>query len=374
MTKRINASSLFNKNPALVMPIHLWAPLDQKRWHDGTDPVPSRRRQRHADILSPRSIEAAAQSYGRFCQILEENSLLEPEIGPSERVTYEHVALFVEELRLAGNSDNTIKTRLMTLASAMHILAPGENFYWITRPAGIPLDELLKQIPKEIFVPSSKTLFEWGLELMTTRPLPVMGFKRLETCRDYRNGLIIALLACRAPRLGSLAQMKLEKNLYKSKGEYWVRLESMIVKNRRELHYSLPAALTPYIDRYLAEIRPLLLDPASTNAVWGNGDGGVYTYRAIGTMIFRKSAEKFRQTFGAHRFRHSFASTLATLDPRNPGVAAAVLGISEAVLNEHYRRGRQADAALKTQAHLQAERVRTKPIADRAFGALRKCA
>jgi integrase len=232
------------------------------------------------------------------------------------------------------------------------------------------LDELLKQIPKDIFVPSSKTLFEWGLELMTAAPLPAHEFKRLETCRDYRNGLIIALLACRAPRLGSLAQMKLEKNLYKSKGEYWVRLESMIVKNRRELHYSLPAVLTCYIDRYLTEIRPLLLDLASTNAVWGNGDGGAYTYRAIGTMIFRKSAEKFKQSFGAHRFRHSFASTLATLDPKNPGVAAAVLGISEAVLNDHYRRGRQADAALKTQAHLHAERARTQLTADREFRAL----
>jgi len=50
---------------------------------------------------------------------------------------------------------------------------------------------------------------------------------------------------------------------------------------------ALPAALTPYIERYLTEIRPLLLDPVATDAVWGNGDGGAYTYRSIQTTIFR---------------------------------------------------------------------------------------
>src|ERR1700686_2223411 len=114
------------------------------------------------------------------------------------------------------------------------------------------------------------------------------------------------LLACRAPRLGSLAQMRLGKNLYQRNGEYWARLQSMIVKNRRELHYSLPAALTPYIDRYLSEIRPILLDPVATDAVWGNGDGSAYKYRSIGQMIFRQTqAEtgiKFDEDFGAHRF------------------------------------------------------------------------
>jgi integrase len=161
--------------------------------------------------------------------------------------------------------------------------------------------------------------------------------------------------------------MRLGKNLYKRNGEYWARLQSMIVKNKRELHYSLPKALTAYIDRYLAEIRPLLLDPIATDSVWGNGDGGAFTYRSIGTMIFRQTANKFPENFGPHRFRHAFASTLAEVDPTNPGLAAVILGITEAVINEHYRKARQADAARKLQANLREERERTRAVAEREF-------
>ncbi|OYV37138.1 MAG: hypothetical protein B7Z80_13665, partial [Rhodospirillales bacterium 20-64-7] len=324
MTKRGAPPENGAQVSSLVMRTHLWPEQDQACWRAGTDPITgwSPRRQRHADTVTPRTIELAAESYGRFCQVLDDDGLLDPDIGPAERVTPITILHFINELRSVGNGNITIKTRLFTIATALHIMAPGEDFSWITRPMGIPLDAFLTATPKEhLFVPRSDVLFEWGLSLMTTAPLPTAKFQRLEACRDYRNGLIIALLACRAPRLGSLAQMRIEKNLCKSNGEYWVHLQSMIVKNKRELHYSLPGALTPYIDRYLAEIRPLLLDPASTDAVWGNGDGGAYTYRSIGTMIFRRSAERFDQSFGAHRFRHALASTLAAANPHNPGLA-----------------------------------------------------
>jgi Phage integrase family len=263
--------------------------------------------------------------------------------------------------------------RIFHLRTALHIMAPKVNFDWITRPDDVPLDAILQQEPRDdMFIPDAKLLFDWGLGLMTDQPVPDDAAKRLEACQDYRNGLIIALLACRAPRLGSLAQMRLGKNLYKRNGEYWARLQSMIVKNRRELHYSLPETLTPYIDRYLSEIRPILLDPVATDAVWGNGDGGAYTYRSIQTMIFRQTqaetGTKFDEDFGPHRFRHSFATALAEADPTNPGLAAVILGITEPVVNEHYRKARQADTARKLQANLREERERTRATAERAFG------
>ena len=55
-------------------------------------------------------------------------------------------------------------------------------------------------------------------------------------------------------------------------------------------------------------------------------------------------------------------------DPTNPGFAAVILGITDAVVNEHYRKARQADAARKLQANLRAERERTRATAERTFG------
>ena len=183
---------------ALIMPVEFWPRQDQQCWHTGTDPIPGLHRPRHADTLTPRSIEAAWESYGPLLDILAKCGQLDPDIGPAARITYEVVGLYFDELRAAGNCDNTIKARMFHLRTALHIMAPKVKFKWITRPDDVPLDAFLKQEPHDdLFVPDAKLLFEWGLSLMTDQPLPDDTAKRLEACRDYRNGLIIALLACR---------------------------------------------------------------------------------------------------------------------------------------------------------------------------------
>jgi hypothetical protein len=357
----------------LVWPVSAWPAQDQALWAAGTAPATGLRRgRRHAETLRPKSIEHAWKGYGRFLSVLAAHGRLSPAEGPAERLTFETAALFFDALRDAGNIDNTIKARLFHLRMALRIMVPSINFDWLTRPNDCALDTLLPFVPNpDKFTPDAKLLFEWGLDLMK---MPLASdctpgtHQHLMFCRDYRNGLIIALLAARAPRLKSLAQMRLETNLYRLNGEYWVRLQSQLIKNKRELDYSLPPTLTPFITRYLDEIRPALLDPHQADAVWGNGDGGAFTGEAIGTMIRRQAKRKFSHDFGPHRFRDAFASMLAAADPRNPGLAAVVLGITEGVVNTHYRQARQADAARKLQAHLSEERERTRILAMQAFG------
>ena len=102
--------------------------------------------------------------------------------------------------------------------------------------------------------------------------------------------------------------------------------------------------------------------------MWGNSNGGTFTYRSIETMVFRASLREFKHSFGPHISRDAFASTLAEADPTNPGLAAVILGITEGVVAAHYRQARQTDAARKLQANLAEERERTRHIAERAFG------
>ena len=148
--------------------------------------------------MTPRSIDAAWKSHGRLIGILARRGLLDPDIGPAARINFEAVALYFDELRAAGNKDNTIKVRMFHLRTALHIMAPKVKFKWITLPDDVSFDATLRQEPRDdMFVPDAKLLFEWGLSLMTDQPLPDDTAKRLEACRDYRNGLIIALLACR---------------------------------------------------------------------------------------------------------------------------------------------------------------------------------
>jgi hypothetical protein len=89
----------------------------------------------------------------------------------------------------------------------------------------------------------------------------------------YRDGLMMAVLAARAFRLGNLAQMRVGRHISKVDGIYVCTFTAAETKNRRELVEPLPAALTPYIDRYLAEVRPALLRGHVSDASW------VSTYR-----------------------------------------------------------------------------------------------
>jgi len=357
----------------MVLPVAAWPSQDQALWAAGTAPASGlRRRRRHAETLRPSSIELAWKGYGRFLAVLAALGPFDPELGPGERVTFETVALFFDALRAEGNKNTTIKGRLFHLRTALRIMVPQQDFDWLTRPDGCSLDALLPAEPKDKpFIPSAVQLFQWGMRLMQAPEpgaWPSSADDCLQICRAYRNGLIIALLACRAPRVGALAKMRLGTNLYRQNGEFWVRLQSAIVKNKREIEYSLPPELTPCLDRYLADIRPRLLDPAQTDAVWGNGKGGAFTCRSIETMLFRASLGEFEHSFGPHIARDALASTLAAADPRNPGLAAVILGITEGVVSAHYRKAHQADAARKLQADLREERKRTRVTAAHAFG------
>jgi hypothetical protein len=360
----------------MVMPLNQWPHRDRILWEAGIAPQSGLRRRRlHAETLQPKSIEHAREGYGRFLAVLADQQILDTNLGPDERVTFETVAVFFNALEAAGNVRNTIKARLFHTRMALRIMTPEVDFNWVTRPEGCALDSLLPQEQKQDkFTPDARTLFAWGLSLMELPDeslWPRLPYKRIKLCRTFRDGLIIGLLACRAPRLGSLAQMRLGSNLYALNQEYWARLESSIVKNKNAIEYSLPAQLTPYIARYVKEIRPQLLDPERTDALWGNGDGGLLTYQAIETMIRRRTARDFEQCFGPHRFRDAFASTLAAADHQNPGLAAVVLGITEGVVHAHYRQARQTDAARKLQKNLREERERTSAIAQRAFNQYR---
>jgi hypothetical protein len=56
------------------------------------------------------------------------------------------------------------------------------------------------------------------------------------------------------------------------------------------------------------------------------------------------SRQRFGESFGPHRFRHAIATTATLRDPDHPGLAVGVLGISGAVLEEHYNRAGQSQA------------------------------
>ena len=87
--------------------------------------------------------------------------------------------------------------------------------------------------------------------------------------------------------------------------------------------------------------------------------------RVMPSMLLRKLSTC--TAFGRHRFRHAMGTTAPITDPAHPGVAAAILGISEAMVEKHYNLASQADVASIFHASLRKNRAATQSVARREF-------
>lgn len=362
---RPKAQAKTARKPTLPMVIKLpdWPDGDRQLWEAGQWLNTKPRKSGFGSKLQPVSIRNAMKSYGRYLAALRDAGDLHAMDAPAERVIPHRVSGFVTALREKGNKGNTIKVRLMEISTAMRIMQPATDLTWLTRPGGYSLDFLLPQEPQDFPIIPSPVLYRWGLELMDEASADeVMSF---ECDREFRDGLIIAILACRAPRLRTLAGIRIGQQLKKIGEEFWLCFAKTDVKNRKAIEYSLPENLTSYIQEYLDEVRPRMLGLVRTDWLWVIEQHAPFKDIGIAKMIERRSLQRFGHAFGPHRFRHYLATTLAEEDPKNPGLAAALLGVTEAVVAEHYRRVKQIRVAIQLQKQLADERDRTRLLAER---------
>jgi hypothetical protein len=262
-----------------------------------------------------------------------------------------------------GNA--SIIARLSELRQAMRIMHPEADFRWLTSPGGRSLEALLRVTKNPIRIIDSDVLYEWGRTMMREALAEAHPERRRI---GYRNGLLIALFAARAPRVRSMASLHLEKTVIRNgDGSYRLIFEEEDVKTGRPLEYDATEGLSSAIDRYLAVERIELLTGQRHAWLWVNKYGEPLSADNIGDMIQRQSRRTFGFAFGPHRFRHGVGTTAPLKDPGHPGVAASMLGISGHMVEEHYNRATQADVANRFHASLRKQRACLQSLARRGF-------
>ena len=95
---------------------------------------------------------------------------------------------------------------------------------------------------------------------------------KIRACR-YRDLLIIAFLTTRPIRLKNLTQLEIGRSIEKRDTTYACRFTAEETKERTPLSFALPELLTPYLDRYIEQFRPLLLD-GEPRIGFGSPSGG----------------------------------------------------------------------------------------------------
>jgi len=290
--------------------------------------------------------------------------MLDLEELPASRVSPPRIRAFLDVHRSRNLANATILTRLYQLRIAIRIMQPDADMDWLTSPGGRSLSSFFPTSRKPLTFIHSKVLYEWGWDLMREAhscPYP----QRMNV--KYRDGLLIALLAARAPRLSSIACLLLGKHVIRHHDEIRIAFEKEDMKNKKIVEYSVPPRLKPAIERYLTVERRDMMGGQDHEYFWVTRHGTRLQKDSIASIVRSRSKARFGRGFGPHYFRHSMGTTGPMEDPAHPGVAASILNITGRVLDEHYNRAGEAEAAHRFHASLRKQREHLRSLARREF-------
>src|SRR5262245_55728851 len=241
--------------PRLHLPFGEWPPADKRIWQEAmTD---------HADPfhgtagahLSERSRRQYQYGWRRFLGFLTLDEPAALAIAPAERLTKERVKRFVDHLK-ESNTPRSVAIQLDMLYKAARIMLPKLNLNW------------LKAIKARLYVTApaqgargpvitSVQLLELGQQLMDEITPSAKGRMRLADAVQYRDGLMIALLAFVPLRRKNLAALEIDRHLIREGDEWSVIVPAEETKtNRAAIEFPFPKILRAYLTTYLNIARP----------------------------------------------------------------------------------------------------------------------
>ena len=134
----------------------------------------------------------------------------------------------------------------------------------------------------------------------------------------------------------------------KIREKWWIVLSASETKEKRADERPINELLTPVIDRYVGQHRPVLArSDTAASALWlSANDGAPLTDKQVGRVIRRTTLSSVGVPVSPHLFRTSAASSVAAHAGENPYLASAVLHHTHPSLtNQHYNRATCMSAA-----------------------------
>ena len=260
-------------------------------------------------------------------------------------VTLDNVDAYIAELKDRVSSV-TVYGSISKLRRAAQFIAPGRDFTWL---ADIEKDLALVMRPRSKFdrMVMAEVLVEAGLTLIHEAESSPNLTDLARACQ-VRNGLMVALLALCPIRRKNFAALEIGRSFVQIHGKWWIVLSAAETKENRPDERPINELLTPVIDRYLGQHRPVLArtdNPPS--ALWlSSTDGAPMSYVQVGIVIKATTLATVGVDVSPHLFRTSAASTAATRGGENPYLASALLHHTHpSVTNAHYNRATSLSAA-----------------------------
>jgi site-specific recombinase XerD len=242
---------------------------------------------------------------------------------------------------------------------AARAIAPNEDWSWLQRVTARLKRRSRPARDKRPRLQDTDDLLDLGMELMAgaERTPFITGWRQAV---DYRDGLMIALLALRPLRRSNFCSIEV--------GHHLIQRNTLLLfektKTHRPLEQIFPPDLADALDRYLTHYRPWLcwqtgyrdarfpFHPAGDH-LWVSRSGSAFGEKGFYEASRKRTLARFGRSLHPHLFRDCAATTIATGDPDHVRITMSVLGHAGMATSErHYNHAQGVEAIRKVQNHI----------------------
>jgi len=314
-----------------------WPLRDREAWD---------RANRKADILDDpgqathwrtKSRQIVATRYGLWLAFLRELGRLDFAASPASRVTKENLERYLESLRARNLSPVTIAGYVRDLLEAIRVMEPAADLS-VLRHLLVRLEAVAEPVrDKRLLVVSPVVLLKAAISEMRRQSKALLQKPSRHTAERFRDALIVMFLATRPVRLANCASIELDRHLVKIDDIYWCRFSAEEVKDGQRLDFPLPRAITPWLDHYLAEHRPLLLRGKSSSRLWISIRSTPMADNTIYCRVTHFTKQFVGHAVNPHLFRDCVTTFIANVAPEEIWIVREILGHSSLRMSEeHY--------------------------------------
>jgi integrase/recombinase XerD len=314
-----------------------WPAEDQHRWEaafKSSDRFEERSSGAH---LTPATRETRRESYGRFLgfiSTIHPNRLTAP---PEARIDRSIVAEYVIWRRRSGEV-MSLAADLGHFRDALKLICPNSDWSWLLNIINRMAVTAPRRAGKYHLVTSDR-LYLLGSELMDRAVADADAAKRTTKAHalQYRDGLVIALLALIPLRSRTLAALRIGQHLVKL-GDLWaLDIPAADTKTRRALDFPVAREMSARIDLYLEQFRSRIPGADKHAGLWPSNKSRPMCAHAIYLAVCKRTKKAFGFGINLHRFRHAAASFWSSQDPMNVRGAKDLLGhASFGTTEKHY--------------------------------------
>ena len=305
------------------LPVEKWPPADRIAWEAATKVGGILDDSSPAAHLAKVTQDDLTRRYGYFLGFAKRNRHLVVGGTAGASVSREAIGGYIAELESYASSV-TVCGSVRKVFQVCQWIAPERDWSWLRKIVG-RLDARQRPRNKRPRIVEVGRLYELGFRLMDAADQADDG-RAFRPVIDYRDGLIIALLAACPLRRGNFTSLELDRTLIRVTDSWLVHIPQSESKTGRVIEIAVPNDLGLRIERYVRIFRPRFRNLRESKHFWLSRNGRPLSDSNLFYLVTRRTREALGRSVNPHLFRDCAVTTIALHHGAQMGAGVALLG------------------------------------------------